>query len=66
MFHNVHTKAMEHVANLDAAALDAPNPTGLPALGKTVRDVITHAIRHEGAHAGQLAWLCKLYGIRTM
>jgi hypothetical protein len=66
MFHAVHAKAMTHIASLDTAALDAPNLTGLPALGDSVRDLITHAIRHEGAHAGQLAWLCKLYGIRTM
>ena len=65
-FTAVHEKAKAHIATLSEEHLNGPNPTGLPALGETLRDVITHAIRHEGAHAGQLAWLCKLYGVRTM
>lgn len=64
-FNTVHRKAIAHVATLDDAALNAPNPTKLP-IGNTVRDVISHAIRHEGGHAGQLGWLCKLYGIKLI
>ena len=66
MFNAVHAKVMTHLPTLSAEALEAPNTTGLAALGNTVRDVITHAIRHEGSHTGHLGWLCKLYGIRTM
>lgn len=65
-FNAVHTKAIAHIATLDEEALNGSNLTKLPALGSTVRDVITHAIRHEGGHAGQLGWLCKLYGIKTI
>ncbi|MBP8824044.1 MAG: DinB family protein [Flavobacteriales bacterium] len=64
-FHEVHRKATAHVASLDEAVLNAPNPTKLP-IGPTIRDVVTHAIRHEGAHAGQLGWLCKFHGIKLV
>lgn len=64
-FNAVHAKAIAHVATLDEATLNAPNPTKLP-FGSSVRDVISHAIRHEGGHAGQLGWLCKLYGIKMI
>jgi DinB superfamily len=66
MFHAVHKKAMAHLPTLPAEALELPNRTGLSAIGTTVRDVITHAIRHEGSHIGHLGWLCKLYGVKTM
>lgn len=65
-FHQVHRTAMDHLLTLDEAALNGPNRTGMPLLGDTTRDVITHAIRHEGGHAGQLAWLCKLYGFKLI
>jgi uncharacterized damage-inducible protein DinB len=64
-FKAVHQKAIAHIATLSEEQLNAPNPTRL-AIGTTVRDVITHAIRHEGGHCGQLAWLCKLYGIQMI
>jgi len=66
LFNDVHARAIAHVASLPPEALERPNVTNLPAIGNTVRDVITHAIRHEGSHVGHLGWLCKLYGIRTM
>ncbi|HQW06725.1 MAG: DinB family protein [Flavobacteriales bacterium] len=62
----VHERVMAHLPTLGAEALERPNPSGIPAIGKTVRDVITHAIRHEGSHIGHLGWLCKLHGVRTM
>ncbi len=65
-FKQVHAKAIAHVATLSDAALEGPNMTGLPIIGTTVRDVVIHAIRHEGLHTGHLSWLCKLYGIGTM
>lgn len=66
MFKEVHTRAMAHVPTLSDEALEQPNITGLAAIGTNVRDVITHAIRHEGLHTGHISWLCKLYGIRTI
>ncbi|MEO8591121.1 MAG: DinB family protein [Flavobacteriales bacterium] len=66
MLNAVHAKAIAHVATLSAEALEAPNVTGFASFGTTVRDVITHAIRHEGSHCGHLGWLCKLYGIKTV
>jgi hypothetical protein len=65
-FDRIHGKAVAHLAQLDDGALDKPNPTKLTAIGGSLRDVVTHAIRHEGGHAGQLAWLCKLHGIRMI
>ena len=63
----VHRQAIAHVATLGEDALSAPNPTGLPLGGAgQVRDVIMHAIRHEGSHIGHLGWLCKLHGIPTV
>lgn len=65
-FKAVHDKTMAHLPTLTDEALEQPNITGLARIGNTVRDVITHSIRHEGAHVGHITWLCKLYGIRTM
>lgn len=66
MFHNVHAQVMTHLPTLTAEALEGPNISGLSAIGPTVRDVITHAIRHESSHTGHLGWLCKLHGLKTM
>lgn len=65
-FKAVHERVMQHLPSLSAEQLDAPNITGLDAIGATVRDVITHAARHEALHTGHLSWLCKLYGLRTV
>lgn len=65
-FDRIHTKAIAHVAALPDAALEGPNLTGIALIGTTVRDVVIHAIRHEGLHTGHLSWLCKLHGITTM
>ena len=66
-FHEVHRQSTAHVATLGDAALDMPNITGLPLGGKDrVRDVIMHAIRHEGSHIGHIGWLCKLHGTVTV
>lgn len=65
-FDRIHAKAIAHVATLPDEALEGPNLTGIPMIGTTVRDVVVHAIRHEGLHTGHLSWSCKLHGIRTM
>lgn len=62
----VHEKAMAHLPTLSDEALNGPNITGMALLGDTVRDVITHAIRHESLHTGHISWLCKLYGVKTI
>lgn len=66
MFHAIHAKVMVHLPSLTTEALEGPNISGLAAIGTTARDVITHAIRHEGSHIGHLGWLCKLHGLKTM
>lgn len=64
-FDAVHQRAMAHLPTLDDAALERPNLTGFTRFGPLMRDVITQAIRHESYHAGQIGWLCKLYGKTT-
>lgn len=65
-FKAVHEKAMAHLPTLTQEQLDAPNRTGLPLIGTTVRDAIIHAARHEALHTGHLTTLCKLYGVATV
>jgi hypothetical protein len=67
MYKAVHIESIAHVSTLDDAALAAPHQAllNLPA-GNDVRTVIKHHILHESGHCGQLAWLCKLYGLRTI
>ncbi|HRH38872.1 MAG TPA: hypothetical protein PK760_11030, partial [Flavobacteriales bacterium] len=66
IFNSVHEKVMAHLPTLTSEALDQPNITGLNSIGSSVRDVITHAIRHEGSHVGHLGWLCKLHGVKVI
>ena len=66
-FNMIHEKSIAHIASLDPAYLDEPNPTGFEFLGENnVRSMIVHAIRHENMHSGHLGWLCKLNGIKTI
>jgi uncharacterized damage-inducible protein DinB len=63
----VHAMSLEHIRSLDTSALDSLNPAGFEIMGeKTIRGMIIHFMRHEAGHAGQLSWLCKLHGIKTM
>jgi hypothetical protein len=57
----------EHVAGLDETALGSPHNAimQLPG-GNNMRDIIRHHIRHESMHNGQLSWLCKLHGLKTI
>lgn len=67
MFHAIHEKAVPHVAGLTEEALVQPHAALMKLGGQDmVRDVILHHIRHESFHTGQLAWLCKLQGIKTV
>ncbi|HEX5002867.1 MAG TPA: DinB family protein [Bacteroidia bacterium] len=63
----VHQRSLTHIRTMDPAFLEELNPAGFEILGEnTVRGMITHAIRHEASHAGQLGWLCKLHGIKSI
>lgn len=63
----VHRAALKAVRSLKDEDLDRPNALGFKFGGKNnKRNVIHHAIGHEGCHAGQLGWICKLNGIKTV
>ena len=64
---DVHATAMQHVRGLSDETLEKENHFVVGFAGdSSKRMAIHHAIRHEGLHIGQLAWLCKLYGIETV
>lgn len=66
-FKKVHQIAMEQLATLDPAQLDAENKLNWEILGgKTMRNTIMHHIRHENNHIGQLLWLVNLHGVKTI
>lgn len=63
----VHTETLDLLGNTDISTLDEPNHTGMkfgPSDSK--RKIIHHAIRHEGMHCGQLAWLIRMHGKRVI
>ncbi len=65
--HSVHQKSIQHILSLSDEDLSKPTATGAKFGGEdSYRAIITHAIRHEGTHAGHLGWLCKLHGIKTI
>lgn len=66
-FKEVHANSIAHVAGLSEEQLSAPHQALMKIGGQDqVRDVILHAIRHEGLHCGHLSWLCKLHGVPTV
>jgi hypothetical protein len=59
----VHEKSLNYIRSLDEKALALPSVYGFAySTEDSRRGLIRHAIRHEGVHAGQLAWLCELHG----
>ncbi len=63
----VHRAALKTVRSLEDGDLDRPNAFGYKFRGKNnKRNVIHHAIGHDAFHAGQLGWICKLNGIKTV
>ncbi|MGD2108396.1 MAG: DinB family protein [Phycisphaerae bacterium] len=63
---DVHSKTCDAVRGMSTALLDEP---AFGADGKTPhphysdkRGAVSHAIRHEAFHAGQLAWIRRLLG----
>lgn len=64
---DVHNKSVQHVNSMDPSLLDSPNLTGFEFLGeKSNRSTLVHAIRHENMHSGNLSWICKLSGLKTI
>ena len=57
----VHEASMNNVKSLTTEDLDSIAVNSKA----TKRTTIMHAIRHEGMHGGQIAWLCKMNGIKT-
>ena len=63
----VHRAALKVVRSLKDENLDRSNAFGFKFRGKNNRrNVIHHAIGHEAFHAGQLGWICRLNGIKTI
>lgn len=59
----VHEKAVKIIKGLSDDQLEEDNNIGASFGGvKSKRNVITHAIRHEPMHIGQLSWILKTYG----
>ncbi len=66
-FEKVHRIAMDHLATLDSASLDAPNKIDWEIMGsKTMRATLIHHIRHEGTHTGHLSWNATLHEVKTI
>ena len=61
----VHIKAVEIITGLSDKQLEEDNfiDTNFGGL-KAKRNVITHAIRHEPMHIGQISWILKSNGIK--
>ena len=66
-FKKVHELSMAHLEQLDPALLDSTNKIDWEIMGsKTMRATLVHHIRHENNHVGQLGWLAKLHGAKTV
>ena len=64
----VHEKAQAYLRTLTDEQLSAENKFGM-AFGDgdvSVRMMIMHAIRHEGTHIGNFAYLCKMKGLKMV
>jgi uncharacterized damage-inducible protein DinB len=63
-----HERAMAYLAAMNDEDLDQDNLFGF-SFGdgdKSKRLVIMHAIRHEGTHIGNLAWMAKMSAVKTV
>jgi hypothetical protein len=62
----VHEEAMTYLRAQDDTILDKDNALGFH-FGDgdaSNRFIVMHAVRHEGGHSGNLAWLCKMHEIK--
>ncbi len=58
---------IDYLKTLTDEQLEEENALGMSMGGsKALKNILYHAIRHEGTHAGQLGWLCKLHGLKTV
>ncbi len=63
----IHESALKVLSGLNDAQLDQNNFTDLEFGGDgSIRMAIIHAIRHEPMHSGQLTWIAKMKGLRTI
>lgn len=63
----VHELSLAHVRSLSDDDLATENSAGIKyRFGTTKKALLTHHIRHEGTHVGQLAWLAKMHGVKTI
>jgi len=66
-FKDINNKSIEALPLATTEKLAQDNMFGFGfGDNKSVEMLIRHCIRHESNHAGQLGWLCKLNGIKTM
>lgn len=63
---DVHAVSQQFVRSLTNEALNEPVEGGETPLWKTKRDVLYHAIRHEGQHVGHLSWICRFQGKKVI
>jgi uncharacterized damage-inducible protein DinB len=64
----VHESAISYLSSLTDEMLAEDNPLGVQ-FGdgdRSMRMMVMHAIRHEGTHIGNLAWMNKMYGVKTI
>ena len=64
----VHEQSMTHLRSITDEQLAEESKLGL-GFGDgdmSVRMMVMHAIRHEGTHIGNLAYLCKMKGIKMI
>ena len=63
----VHEDSINYLRGLDDEILDRENAFGFHFGDSDTsnRLIIMHAIRHEGSHIGNLAWMCKMNEVKT-
>ncbi len=63
----IHAAALAHLNTLTDEDLKKDNAFDIQFDdNKSFKNILIHAIRHEGSHAGQLGWLCKINGLATI
>lgn len=64
---SIYKRGYELILSLSDETLDQPNLLAIR-FGDdiSIRKILYHQIRHEASHAGNLAWICKLNGIKTI
>jgi len=65
VFDSVHEESMHTIRALTPEELDQENFRAIGFGAAPLKRVpLYHCIRHEPVHAGQMAWICKLNGIK--